>query len=55
VNGTIAATGRTFSLAGSQVENFEAIVPERTLHRGANRVRVFEIVSRGGGVALRPL
>ena len=24
VNGTIAATGRTFSLAGSQVENFEA-------------------------------
>jgi Sulfatase len=55
VNGTIAATGRTFSLAGSQVENFEAIVPERTLHRGANTVRVFEIVTRGGSPALRPL
>jgi hypothetical protein len=55
VNGTIAATGRTFSLAGSQVENFEAIVPERTLHRGANTARVFEIVSRPGGPALRPL
>jgi hypothetical protein len=55
VNGTIAATGRTFSLAGSQVENFEAIVPERTFQRGANRARVFEIVMRSGGPALRPL
>jgi hypothetical protein len=55
VNGTIAATGRTFSLAGSKVENFEAIVPERTFRRGANKVHVFEIVGRGGMVALRPL
>ena len=55
VNGTIAATGRTFSLAGSQVENFEAIVPEQTFHRGANQARVFEIVRRGGAPALRPL
>jgi hypothetical protein len=55
VNGTIAATGRTFSLAGSRVENFEAIVPERTFRRGANTVRVFEIVVRHGAAALRPL
>jgi hypothetical protein len=55
VNGTIAATGRTFSLAGSRVENFEAIVPERTFRRGANTVRVFEIVARHAAAALRPL
>ncbi len=55
VNGTIAATGWTFSLEGSSVENFEAIVPERAFQRGANDVRVFEIVTRRGGLALRPL
>jgi hypothetical protein len=55
VNGTIAATGRTFSLEGSLVENFEAIVPERTFHSGANEALVFEIVPRSGGPALRPL
>jgi hypothetical protein len=55
VNGTVAATGWTFSLEGSLVENFEAIVPERTLDLGANEARVFEIVTRGGGPALRPL
>ena len=46
VNGTIAATGWTFSLEGSSVENFEAIVPERAFRHGANDVRVFEIVTR---------
>jgi hypothetical protein len=55
VNGTIAATGWTFSLQGSMVENFEMIVPERTFRRGANEARVFEIVRRGRGPALRPL
>lgn len=55
VDGTIAAVGWTFSLEGSLVENFEAIVPERTFHRGASKASVFEIVTRGGGPALRPL
>jgi hypothetical protein len=55
VNGTIAATGRTFSLAGSRVENFEVIVPERTFRRGENRAHVFEIVMRRGSPALKPL
>jgi hypothetical protein len=55
VNGKIAATGWTFSLEGSSAENFEVIVPERTFQRGANEVRVFEIVTRGGSPALRPL
>ena len=55
VNGTVAATGWTFSLEGSLVENFEAIVPERTFRRGANEARVFELVSSRGAPALRPL
>jgi hypothetical protein len=55
VDGTVAATGKTFSLKGSRVENFELIVPARTFHRGANEARVFEILMRDGGPALRPL
>ena len=43
VNGTVAATGFTFSLAGSTAENFAVIVPESVFRRGANQVRVFEI------------
>jgi hypothetical protein len=56
LNGTIAATGRTFSLEGSSVESLEVLVPETAFRRGRNEARVFEIVPRGGGgVALRPL
>ena len=55
VNGTIAATGRTFSLEGSDIETFEVIVPESALRRGPNEVHVFEIVPHKGRVALRPL
>jgi sulfatase-like protein len=55
LNGAIAATGRTFSLEGSRAESFEAIVPESTLRRGRNEARVYEIVTRNGPLALRPL
>jgi Sulfatase len=55
LNGTIAATGRTFSLEGSEAESFEVIVPERSFRRGANEASLFEIVRRVGGLALRPL
>jgi hypothetical protein len=55
LDGTIAATGRTFSLEGSRDENFELIVPERAFRRGAMEARVFEIVTRRGAVVLRPL
>jgi hypothetical protein len=55
VNGTIAATGWSFSLEGSQAESFEMIVPERAFRRGHNDARVFEIVRRGGRLALQPL
>lgn len=55
VNGTIVAMGRTFSLKRSRVENFEVMVPERTFVRGPNEVRVFEVTTRAGALALRPL
>ena len=48
LDGTIVATGRTFSLAGSAVESFEMIVPEAAFRRGAMKARVFEIGSPGG-------
>jgi len=40
LNGTVAATGLTFTLAGSHGEQFSVMVPERALRHGANRVRV---------------
>lgn len=55
VNGRVAATGRTFSLAGSNAESFEVMVPERALRRGSNEARVYEIVLVAGRSALRPL
>ena len=55
LDGTIVAVGRTFSMAGSAAENFEMIVPEAAFRRGAMEARVFEIVTRRGRVALRPL
>jgi hypothetical protein len=55
VNGTVAATGRTFSMRGRPTEFFEVMVPERTFRRGANDVRAFEIVIQPGRLALRPV
>jgi Sulfatase len=40
VNGAIAATGRTFSLAGSEDEQFSLLIPERALRRGRNRLEL---------------
>jgi hypothetical protein len=39
LNGRVAATGRTFTLEGSDAEQFSVLIPERTLRRGANRVQ----------------
>ena len=55
LDGTIVAVGRTFSMDGSAAENFEMIVPEAAFRRGAMKARVFEIVTRRTGLALRPL
>ena len=49
------ATGRTFSLEGYTAESFEVIVPERAFRSGAMEARAFEIVTRNGRLALRPL
>jgi hypothetical protein len=40
VNGTVAATGVTFTLRGSEAEQFSMIVPERSLRPGHNRIEV---------------
>jgi Sulfatase len=55
LNGRIVAAGRTFSLAGSAVESFAMIVPERAFRRGPNEVQVYEVVRAAGRLALRPL
>jgi hypothetical protein len=40
VNGKIAATGLTFTLAGGDDEQFSLLVPEGALRRGRNRVEI---------------
>ncbi len=40
LNGSVAATGRTFTLEGGDAEQFSVLIPERTLRRGANRVQL---------------
>jgi hypothetical protein len=56
VNGTIVATGRTFSLDGTpKIENFELIVPESGFDPGPNDVQLFEIVKGAGVTTLRTL
>jgi hypothetical protein len=40
VNGVVAATGLTFTLEGSDDEQFSVMVPERALRRGRNRVQL---------------
>jgi hypothetical protein len=55
VNGTIAATGRTFSLEESEAEQFEAMVRESSFRPGRNILRVYEVVTQAGAPALRPL
>jgi hypothetical protein len=40
VNGRVEATGLTFTLEGSDDEQFSALFPERALHPGRNRVEV---------------
>jgi hypothetical protein len=36
----VAATGVTFTLRGSEAEQFSMIVPERSLRPGHNRIEV---------------
>ena len=40
LNGRIAATGRTFTVEGTDAEQFSVLIPEMRLRRGANRVEL---------------
>jgi hypothetical protein len=40
VNGRVAATGRTFTLASRRSEQFSLLIPERALRRGRNRLEL---------------
>jgi hypothetical protein len=40
LNGRVAATGRTFTLEGTDAEQFSVLIPERTLRPGPNRVQL---------------
>jgi hypothetical protein len=46
VNGTVAATGRTFTLEGARHEQFSLLIPERYLRPGSNRLEL--VVAEGG-------
>jgi hypothetical protein len=46
VNDRVVATGVTFTLNGSQEEQYSVVVPERALHAGRNRISVL-LVSGG--------
>jgi hypothetical protein len=50
LNGTIAATGRTFALRGDDDEEFSLLIPERDFRRGRNRVQLLLV----GGTAANP-
>jgi hypothetical protein len=45
----------TFSLRGSPVEQFAAMVPEQSLRRGHNLVQVFQVLPARGSVRPRLL
>jgi Sulfatase len=46
VNGRVAATGRTFTLAGRRSEQFSLLIPERALRRGSNHLEL--LIAAGG-------
>ena len=53
VNGRIAAVVRT--PGGARTSPFSAMVPERTLHEGPNRVQVLAVSPSRGRIGLAPL
>jgi hypothetical protein len=40
VNGRVVATGVTFTLNGSNKEQYSVVIPERSLRPGRNRIKV---------------
>ncbi len=54
LNGRIAATGRTFTLEGTQGEQFSLLIPEDRFRRGRNRVELLLTNDSGDGCRARP-
>jgi hypothetical protein len=55
VNGTVVATAPAFSLPGLRSRYFSAVVPESSLHEGANALDVLEITRGPAGTQLARL
>lgn len=55
INGTIAATTRSYVSGARDVFPWSAIVPESTLLEGPNRVSLYALAHEGSGCALRPV
>jgi hypothetical protein len=53
VNGRVVATGVTFTLNGSDEEQYSVVMPERSLRPGRNRIGLF-LVSGGRLIFTRP-
>jgi hypothetical protein len=51
LNGRIAATGRTFTLEGANVEQFSLLIPERRFREGRNRLVL--LLTNGSGEGCR--
>jgi hypothetical protein len=52
LNGRIVAVGQSFTLAGSDAENFSILLPETAFREGRNRVELLSVTERGGAIHL---
>jgi hypothetical protein len=52
LNGRIVAVGQSFTLAGSDAENFSILLPESAFLEGTNRVQLLFVTDDGGPLRL---
>jgi Sulfatase len=52
LNGRIVAVGKSFTLAGSHVENFSILLPESAFREGHNRVELLSVTDDGADLRL---
>jgi hypothetical protein len=55
LNGRIIAVGQSFTLAGSDAENFSIMLPEGAFREGHNRVELLSVTDKGGVLRLASL
>jgi hypothetical protein len=55
LNGRIVAVGQSFTLAGSDAENFSILLPESAFLEGTNRVQLLVVTDDGGPLRLASL